>query len=88
MKEERFIEILEGDSKFPKGLKGDDNAFLGLLIIRKYLPKSGIEGAGHDVIWSVDIDEIIEAGITEEDARKLRDLNWMIEEGTYLACFV
>lgn len=65
------------------------NVFSGLEIIRKYLPKLGIEGAEHDIIFSATISEILEAGITEEDALKLRKLNWMIDEtNTGLACFV
>lgn len=85
--EERFREIMEDeDVDFNCD---DDNAFLGLAIIRKYLPKSGIEGADHDIIYSVDVDEIIEAGITEDDAIALNKLNWMIDEsGDGLACYV
>jgi hypothetical protein len=65
-----------------------DNAFQGLVIIAKYLPKSGlICGAGHDVIFSVGVDELIESGITSEDANKLRSLNWMIDDD-YMSCFV
>ena len=85
MTEERLIEILDGDSGDWEGC----NAFAGLEIIRKYLPKVGIEGAAHDVIFSATLTAIIEAGITEEDARALRKLNWMVDEsGDGLACFV
>ena len=86
MTEERFIEIMRSDiADIPE----ECNVFLGLKIITKYCPKDGIEGAAHDVIFSVTISEILEAGITEEDAIELRKLNWMIgeyDEG--LACFV
>lgn len=64
-----------------------DNAYEGLTIIKKYTDNL-IQGAGHDVIWSEDISTLIEKGITEEDVRELRRLNWMIEDSTYLACFV
>ena len=60
----------------------------GLLIIQKYTPNKGIEGADHDIIYSVDIDELIAAEITEEDAIKLRSLNWMVSDNSYMACFV
>ena len=63
------------------------NALQGLIIINKYLPKKGIEGANHDVIYSCEVEEIIEAGITESDVVQLRRLNWMTED-SYLACFV
>jgi hypothetical protein len=35
------------------------------------------------------VDNILEAGLTEEDAKLLADMNWMIEDecGDYLACF-
>jgi len=84
---EQFETIMNDESvesKFPEG----DNALVGLNIIAKYLPRKGIEGAEHDIIYSVDVEEIVEAGITEEDTRRLKELNWMIEEETCLACFV
>ena len=63
-----------------------DNAFQGLQILSKYTDNL-IQGAGHDVIWSVDVEKIIELGITKEDVTKLSLLNWIID-GDYLACFV
>lgn len=63
-----------------------DNAFQGLQILSKYTDNL-IQGAGQDIIWSVDVDEIIELGITKEDITKLSLLNWMIDEDC-LACFV
>lgn len=63
-----------------------DNAYQGLQILSKYTDRL-IQGAGHDIIYSVDIDEIIELGITREDIVELAKLNWMIEH-EYLACFV
>ena len=88
MTEERFREIFEKDGSMEifSNLK-DDNAFIGLQIIRKYLPTKGVQGADHDVIYSVSVDDIVVAGITEEDAVYLRDINWMIENDG-LACFV
>lgn len=86
MTEEKFIEIMKSDiADIPE----ECNVFLGLKIITKYCPKNGIEGAEHDEIFSVTINRIVEAGITEEDTIKLRKLNWMIDESnTGLACFV
>ena len=86
MTPEEFETIMEGDDDLMN--IDDDNAFVGLQIIRKYLPKSGIEGADHDVIYSASVEKLLEAGITKEDAIELRRLNWMIEDGEYLACFV
>ena len=88
MTRERFDEIFDQDSKSWNG----DNAVQGILIIAKYFDlnkKDIIVGAGHDEIFSLNIDEIIAANITEEDAIKLRDLNWMANsEYDCLSCFV
>ncbi len=88
---EEFVTIMADDndtfdSDFFHKLK-DDNAMLGLLLIRKYMPLAGITGADHDVIFSVGVDDLVEAGITKEDTFMLKKLNWMIEHDV-LACFV
>ena len=83
MTAERFLEIMKGDS----GKYGGDNAYQGLKIISKYTDNL-IQGAGHDVIYSEDIDVLIEKGINEYDVKELRRLNWMVEYDEYLACFV
>ena len=87
MTNEEFIEVFENEETNWEG----DNAFQGLMIIAKYIDpiKNDIICAGeHDIIYSVDIEKLIEAGITLEDANKLRELNWIIEDDSYLACFV
>jgi hypothetical protein len=87
MKREKFIEILDGGSGRWEG----DNAIQGLKIIEKYIDPQKtnlIQGAEHDIIWSVDVDELIEAGITEHDAEELRRLNWIVQDDGYLACYV
>ena len=85
MTEERFQELMEGDSALNE--YEQDNALLGLNLIAKYFPNKGIGGADHDIIYSVSEDEIIAAGITEEDVIELRRMNWIIDQD-YLACFV
>jgi len=69
-----------------------DNAWQGLQILAKYvnpMKTDLIAGADHDVIYSVNVDEVLNAGLTEEDAKALRKLNWMIDEdGECFACFV
>lgn len=86
MTEERFLEIMESNiADIPE----ECNVFLGLKIITKYCPKDGIEGASHDVVFSVSVDKLLKAGITEDDVIELRKLNWMIDEyNEGLACFV
>ena len=82
----RFEEIMEGDN--PVTWKGD-NGLQGLIIISKYMKPDDdvLTGAGHDIIYSVGVQELLDGGITEEDATKLRNLNWMIQDD-YLACYV
>jgi len=79
-----FNKIFENEDTEWEG----DNAIQGLLIIQKYIPNKGIEAAEHDIIYSVSADDLVEAGITTEDAESLRKLNWMIYDGFYMACFV
>jgi len=85
---ERVLEIFKEDSgwNFPR-----NNAMIGLQLISKYLPleEASIRGADHDIIYSVFPEKLLVAGLTEEDAMKLRELNWMIEdESGALACYV
>lgn len=89
MDAKRFVEILK-DGGTPTDLLSEPgcNALKGLNLIAKYLPLKGVESASHDMISACGVDELCEAGITEDDARKLRRLNWMTEYGEYLACFV
>ena len=85
---EEFEAIMDDESIAGVLAKEDGcNALKGLNIIAKYLPNTGIEGADHDEIWSADIDELCEAGITKEDAEMLQKYNWMTKDG-YLARFV
>ncbi len=81
---EKFEEIMD----FTELEFDGDNAFDGLVLIKKYMPTDDVIcGADHDIIYSVDIDQLIKAGITEEDVIKLAKLNWMIRDD-YMACFV
>ena len=86
MNREQFEEIFDNTKSKWDG----DNAFQGLLILRKYIKYHDVIcGAEHDEIYSVDVDEILEAGITEEDATDLAKLNWHIDSECHcLACFV
>ena len=68
-----------------------DNTFQGLLIIAKYINPNDsiiIVAAKHDVVCSVEVKELCDAGITKEDVIALRKLNWSIENEHYLMCFV
>jgi hypothetical protein len=87
MTKERFNEIFNYEED---PVWEGDNALEGLKIIQSYFDKNKtvIIGANKDIIYSVNVRDILKAGITEDDAVKLRSYNWMINEGTYLACFV
>ena len=86
---EEELESLFEDDDIAGSLIGDVGCevFEGLKIINKYIPSKGITGAGHDVIYSVSVEDIINSGLTSDDALMLAKLNWMSDEGC-LACFV
>jgi hypothetical protein len=74
------------DGTGPQG----DCVLKGLHIIAKYInpeKEDLIMGAGRDIIYSLGVGELLEKGLTEEDARELSRLNWCIEEDS-LACYV
>lgn len=75
---ERFEEIFDTtESDYTQNSK----IFKGLDIIRKWLPNADIEAAEHDIVYAADVDELIEAGITEDDVREIAKLAWHIDEG-------
>lgn len=88
MTRERLNEIFENVNAKWEG----DNALQGLIILSKYIDakkKSILQAADHDIIYGPDIDKILEAGLTEEDADQLRQLNWMLDDDCdSLSCFV
>jgi hypothetical protein len=67
-----------------------DNAYQGLQIIAKYFDpsvKDIITHANHDEIFSVGIQDALEAGMTDEDVQELARLNWS-EDQERFHCFV
>lgn len=92
MTREEFIEIMDADREYgPNSVFSNlsvDSTLAGLNVIAKYLPSKGVEGADHDIIYACDIDELVEAGITRDDALYLRQLSWMLQDDEYLACSV
>ena len=83
MTREEFEEVFDSNETNWDG----DSAWQGLQILSKYTDFL-IQGADHDIIYSCDVDYLIEKGITKEDAESLRKLNWMIHDGEYMACYV
>ena len=79
---ERFEEIFSSDEYFYCGDDHRGGILLGLNIITKYLPNSDIQAAEHDIVYACSVEKLIEANITEEDCKKLHELNWHIEYGT------
>jgi hypothetical protein len=82
---ERFEELMEEDIPYKDSIS--DGVIQGILLMRKYVHGTHIEGADHDVIYSIDIDPLIDAGITEEDVRTLNKMGWHVEDG-YMRHFV
>jgi hypothetical protein len=86
MDKERFLEILD-DSGNDVVMSGD-SVFDGLTIVSKYITnKSLIQGADHDIIYSVGINELVNSNITEDDVINLRKMNWIVMDN-YLAHYV
>lgn len=85
MTRERFLELFDNTKSNLSKFEGD-NAFLGLQILSKYTNKL-IEGADHDIIYSCDIDDVLD-NITEEEVIKLAELNWSLSDDDYFTCFV
>jgi hypothetical protein len=84
MLREDLEKIFENDDIFSSSEEGE---IKGLVILSKYC-SNPLQGADHDIIYSEDVDKLIEHGITEEDCIKLRKMGWMIYEDDYLARFV
>lgn len=90
---ERFNEILEKylcEHRHENKYEGD-NVFQGLVIISKYIDYRSnflIAAADDEEIISVYSEELVQAGITEEDVKNLALLNWGVDEDGNLVCFV
>ena len=85
-----FRNILEQEKITSVTWQGD-NVFQGLKLIEGYLNPlewNLITAAEHDIIYSVEVEMLINAGITEPDIKQLGRLNWMVWEDACLACFV
>lgn len=64
-----------------------DNAMQGLKILEKYSSKDVLCAAQHDQIYSINVELAAKNGITEEECKHLRSINWMVEEDCF-SCFV
>lgn len=88
MTEEQLEEMMSNEDV--KAKWEGDNALQGFMIIGKYIDfkkHTILEAAGHEIVYGPSLSDLAEAGITEEDVKELRRLNWMSEDGS-LACFV
>lgn len=77
---DEFLEIINSDV-YSKEYMYVDGLFEGLKIFKKYGPLE-IESAGHDIVYSVDVEKIIDAGITKEDAAMLSKMGWFVDTET------
>ena len=88
LNKEKFFEIInDGDAYDWKDYEDKNGILIGLQIVEKYLPNDGIE-ADHDIIYSADVERLVEAGITIEDVESLRNHGWFVDESdSYIAHF-
>lgn len=81
MKQEEFEKIFEETIAVEK----TNGFFKGLQIIYKYIKdrKDIITGAQHDIVYSVDVDDLLNEDISIEDTIELAKLGWLVdvEEG-------
>lgn len=60
---------------------------LGLNLIAKYLPNSGIDAATHDIVYACSVSDLAETTISEDEVIQLLIWGWMEDEDS-LACFI
>lgn len=72
MNKKQFLEILENGEQ----TIFESDIFIGLQIMGKYIKNINVDAVSHDELFSCNIDYLIEANITEEDAKKLSELGW------------
>lgn len=75
--EELFESDYESDNTVPSRI------LAGIEILKKYDPDVDIEAAEHDIIYTIDVDSVLDAGLTKEDAEQLHKYGWMIEEDCF-----
>lgn len=79
MTSEKFAELMEGESDYSKH-KDKCRVTAGLMIITKHTGVFGVEGAEHDIVYSVDVERIAATEITEDEVTTLREMGWFIDE--------
>ena len=83
MTRERLEQLFDTTDSSSKG----DGAFKGLLILAQYFDTNKtdvITAAEHDEIYSVDVNDLLKSGISEEDVQLLARYGWGID--TELDC--
>ena len=83
------IKELEAIYDEEAGYVEGDSIFQGLEILARYAGgKRVIQAAEHDEIYSLRIEDVLEAGLTRGDAVDLRDFGWNISGGEGFQHFV
>jgi len=83
MDKELFIELMD---KCDFGFDSSRGTYRGLTLMGKYIPTVDVDAAEHDKIYaSCEVDQLLEAGITEEDTIILSGLGWMTDDSDYIA---
>ncbi|MFC1644498.1 hypothetical protein ACFL08_00550 [Patescibacteria group bacterium] len=80
----KFEEIMSKNRRFYSG----DGYFEGLVIIKRYLPDSqSLSAVSDGHAHSVDGDDLVEVGISEDDTKKLASLGWQFDEDVGNLCY-
>ncbi len=86
MEYDRFVEIM---GKYDSDFDGSQGVFRGLILMAEYIPTINIDAAEHDKVYaSCEVEDLLKAGITEEDATILSGLGWMVDDSYYIASYV
>jgi hypothetical protein len=75
--------------ELPNIVQVDCTIFLGMQILRLYIPDAKIESTHNNTVWSVNINQLLKAGLTTEDCLTLKELGWYLcTKSNSLACSI
>jgi len=76
MKFGEFVDIIDNTDR---DRTATSVIYKGLSIMREYIPEADIHASGHDVVYSVTVQELVDAGISKYDVLQLAALGWRID---------
>jgi hypothetical protein len=85
MEYDKFVEIME---KCDMKSDSSQRIFRGLTLMSKYIPTIDIDAAERDKVYaSCEVEDLLKAGITEDDTTILSGLRWGVEDGCYITAW-